>query len=68
MKKKKRVILIKDFKNQTKAKYPYAIIGVFKNEKQAQRYLTWLEKDKTLYRVIHTNEYEYVEGEKNEDK
>ena len=55
LKKKNCVVLIKQFKDNT-----YSVIGVFKNWKQANKYLAWLEpSNKTDYYISHTSFYTY---------
>ena len=53
--KKNCVVLIKKFGDKS-----YTVIGVFKNEKQANKYLAWLEpNNKTDYYISHTSFYIY---------
>jgi hypothetical protein len=55
LKKSNCVVLTKAHSNKT-----YAVIGVFKNEKQANKYLDWLEpKNKNAYSISHTSFYVY---------
>lgn len=45
------------------------IIGVFKNKKEAEKYLNWLDaKNKEYYQIVHTKRFDYVEARRNNNE
>ena len=55
LKKNKCVVLVKTHGDKT-----YTIIGVFKNKKQANKFLNWLEPhNKSAYSISYTSFYVY---------
>jgi len=63
LKKKKCVVLKKVFKDKSAT-----IIGVFKNEKQAEKYVSWLEpNNKEAYLFVYTSFYTYENEVKEHD-
>ena len=56
------VVLIQKFSDKT-----ISVIGVFKNEKQANKYFSWLGAKKGLYSVYHTSFYKYESEVKEND-